>query len=94
MVITANTNRETIEALKKLVVEVTQIKIDPAHIPDTANLFNDCGLDSTSVLDLVLSIEEKLGVSIEEDELYVEVFRDLSKLSALIESKKRNAEFI
>jgi acyl carrier protein len=94
MEITASTNRETIETLKKLVVGVTQAKINPSDIRDSANLFNDCGLDSTSVIDLVLSIEENLGVSIDEDELHVEIFRDLSKLSSLIDEKKRNAEFV
>jgi acyl carrier protein len=93
MEITVNTNRETIEALKKLVVEITQTKINPSHIQDSANLFNDCGLDSISVIDLVLGIEANLGVSLDEDELNVGLFQDLSKLSSLVETKKRNAEF-
>lgn len=84
----------TIEALKKLVVEVTQANIDPSNIRDSANLFNDCGLDSTSVIELVVSIEERFGVSIDEDELTVTVFQDLSKLCSLIEAKIQDAESV
>jgi acyl carrier protein len=90
MEITVDPTRETIETLKKLVVEVTQAKIDPSNIRDSANLFNDCGLDSTSVVDLVITIEEKFGVSIDEDELVVTLFQDLSKLCSLIETRKRD----
>jgi acyl carrier protein len=92
MEITVKPSKETIEALKQLVVEVTQVTIDPHSISDSANLFNDCGLDSTSVIDLVLSIEEKFGVSLDEDELVVTLFQDLSKLCSLIEAKRLEVE--
>jgi acyl carrier protein len=92
MEIAVKPSKETIEALKQLVVEVTQVTIDPHSIRDSANLFNDCGLDSTSVIDLVLSIEEKFGVSLDEDELVVTLFQDLSKLCSLIEAKRLEVE--
>ena len=92
MEIAVKPSKETIEALKQLVVEVTQVTIDPYSIHDSANLFNDCGLDSTSVIDLVISIEEKFGVSLDEDELVVTLFQDLSKLCSLIEAKRLEIE--
>lgn len=92
MEVAVKPSKETIETLKQLVVEVTQVNINPSSIRDSANLFNDCGLDSTSVIDLVLSIEDSFGVSIDEDELVVTLFQDLSKLCALIEAKQLNAE--
>jgi acyl carrier protein len=94
MEIALKPSKETIEDLKELVVEVTQANIDPSSIRDTANLFNDCGLDSTSVIDLVLSIEERFGVSIDEDELVVTLFQDLSKLCSLIDAKRQGAESV
>jgi len=92
MEIVVNPSTETLEALKQLVVEVTQANINPSSIRDSANLFDDCGLDSTSVIDLVLSIEDRFGVSIDEDELVVTLFQDLSKLCSLIEAKQLDAE--
>ena len=92
MEIAVKPSKETIEVLKQIVVEVTQVTIDPSSIHDSANLFNDCGLDSTSVIDLVLSIEDKFGVSLDEDELVVTLFQDLSKLCSLIEAKRLEIE--
>jgi len=88
MKIAATPSKETVEALKQLVVEATQVNIDPSSISDSANLFNDCGLDSTSVIDLVLSIEDRFGVSIDEDELVVTLFQNLSELCSLIDAKQ------
>ena len=93
MEIAVNPSKEMMETLKQLVVEVTQANINPSSIRDSANLFNDCGLDSTSVIDLVLSIEERFGVSIDEDELVVTIFQDLSKLCSLIKAKQLGAEY-
>lgn len=91
MKIAATPSKETVEALKQLVVEATQVNIDPSSISDSANLFNDCGLDSTSVIDLVLSIEDRFGVSIDEDELVVTLFQNLSELCSLIAAKQLDA---
>jgi acyl carrier protein len=79
---------ETLATLKQMVLGITQLKISPEQISDTADLFNDCGLDSTSVVDLVVAVEEEFGISIDEDDLDVRLFRDMSCLGALIESKQ------
>jgi acyl carrier protein len=71
-----------------MILEITQMKVSPDQISDNANLFNDCGLDSTSVVDLVVGIEEEFGITIDEDELDVKLFQDLSELAALIEAKQ------
>lgn len=86
-----NATQETMATLKEIIAEVTLVKISPSDIHDSANLFNDCGLDSTSVIDLVIGIEDRLGVTIDGDEIDVTLFQDLSKLSSLIEAKKRDA---
>jgi acyl carrier protein len=82
------TMTETITLLKKMVLDITQLKISPDQISDNANLFNDCGLDSTSVVDLVIAIEGEFGITIDEDELDVRLFQDLSCLSSFIETKQ------
>jgi acyl carrier protein len=92
MEITANPTKEPMESLKTLIVEVSQAKINPSSLHDSADLFRDCGLDSASVIDLILNIEKRFDVSIDEDELDVSLFQDLSKLCSLIEAKKRGAD--
>ena len=83
-----STKSEILARLKELVIEVTQLKIAPEAISDTANLFNDCGLDSTSVVDLVVGLEQNFDISVDDDELDVKLFQDLSKLAEFVEAKQ------
>ena len=85
------TRSEILAKLKELVIEVTQLKIAPEAISDTANLFNDCGLDSTSVVDLVVGLEQNFDISVDDDELDVKLFQDLSKLAEFVEAKQELA---
>jgi acyl carrier protein len=76
-----------IDKLKQLVITVAKLKVTQDEISDNANLFDDCGIDSTSLIELVLSIEETCGVTMTEDELEMEVFQNLSRLAHFINSK-------
>jgi acyl carrier protein len=78
------TTADTISVLKQIVVDITRV----ADVGDNANLFEDCGLDSMSVLDLVLAIEEKFGITITPDELDSELFQRVSNLVRFIDSKR------
>ncbi|HET9790242.1 MAG TPA: acyl carrier protein [Candidatus Angelobacter sp.] len=82
------TTQMATENLKRLVISVAKLKLSPEEISDHASLFEDCGIDSTSLIELVLSIEEKYGVAFTEDELEIEMFQDLSKLAGFIDSKR------
>lgn len=84
----ANPSPETLRGLKELILEITQLKMSPDQISDTANLFNDCGIDSTSVVDLVVGLEERFGVTVEDDELDVSLFENISTLATFIEEKQ------
>ena len=77
----------TLRQLKEIIIAVTQAKITPAEISDHAHLFDDCGLDSTSVVDLVLALEEKFDIAIAEDELESGLLEDLSNLARLVDTK-------
>lgn len=85
------TRSEILAKLKVLVIEITKLKIAPEAISDTANLFNDCGLDSTSVVDLVVGMEQEFDISIDDDELDVKLFQDLTKLVEFVEAKQEMA---
>lgn len=81
-------NPETIVTLKQMVLGITQMKVSPDQISDSANLFNDCGLDSTSVVELVIALEQEFNISIDDDELDVRLFQDLSELGRYVEAKQ------
>jgi acyl carrier protein len=77
----------TLASLKAIVIDVTKMKIAPADIREDANLFDDCGLDSTSVVDLVLAIEEKFGITIQEEDLEAELFQNISNLACFVNAQ-------
>lgn len=85
-------SQEVLTELKELILEVTQMKISPEDISDNANLFNDCGLDSTSVVDLIVGIEQKFDIGIDDDELDVKLFQNLSVLAGFVEEKRLEAQ--
>jgi len=81
-------NSEILAMLKRMVIAVSQANLAPEQIGDHANLFNDCGLDSTSIVELVISLEEEFGIRFNEDEIDLKLFQDLARLGLYIESKR------
>jgi acyl carrier protein len=77
--------------LKTLVRDVIPLTIDADAIHDDANLYDDCGLDSTSVIDLVLRIEEDFGIGLAEEDLEVELFQDLGHLADMVAARMPEA---
>ncbi|MDT0267371.1 acyl carrier protein [Streptomyces sp. DSM 44915] len=53
--------------------------------PDLS-LFDDLGLDSTSVIELLMSLEDTVGLEIDPDELGPEVFRTVGSLTDYVEA--------
>jgi len=60
---------------------------DTASLNEQINLLSDLGLDSVAILQLVLGIEEKFGVTIKDSELDSDVFSKMANLIDIIEGK-------
>jgi acyl carrier protein len=52
-----------------------------------SRLFEDLAMDSTSVIELLMSLEDTMGLEIDPDELGPEVFRTVGSLTAYIEAQ-------
>ena len=87
-VIGTTVDSEILAMLKRMIITVSQANLAPEQISDHASLFNDCGLDSTSIVELVISIEEEFGIRFNEDEIDLKLFQDLARLGSYIESKR------
>lgn len=83
---------EVKEGLKQLIVERLKLNVDPTSIKDDAPLFGTPGandeagglsLDSVEALEIVVGIEEKWGVVIEDDSVANE-FYSIDTLAALV----------
>ncbi|MFP2959158.1 acyl carrier protein [Myxococcus sp. 1LA] len=83
---------EVKSGLKAMIVDRLRLDIDPASIPDGAPLFGSdsqdgeaggLGLDSVEALEIVVGIEEKWGVVIEDDSVAKE-FHSINTLAAFV----------
>ena len=78
---------ETISNLERFVV--TQILKQPNRtIAADEPLISSGLIDSFSLMDLALHVEDTFGVRIEDTELNADTFDTLKQLSTLIESRK------
>jgi acyl carrier protein len=74
---------EIIEHLRIALSAVLNKECDVA--PDM-RLFEDLALDSTSVIELLMSLEDTVGLEIDPDELGPEVFRTVGTLADYVEA--------
>lgn len=86
------TEIEVREGLKVLIIERLKLNVEPSTIKDEAPLFGAPGsndeagglsLDSVEALEIVVGIEEKWGVVIEDDSVANEFF-SIETLGALV----------
>ncbi|WP_063836013.1 acyl carrier protein [Actinacidiphila yeochonensis] len=63
------------------------LKRDPAEITPDTRLFDDLGLDSTSVLELLLELETELGCEFDSDSLEQEHFETVSSLAGYLSAQ-------
>jgi acyl carrier protein len=77
----------TLLAIKRLICEVGNLPNGPDTIADQASLFEECGLDSTSIVQLVLAIERELGLSMPDEDVIGDVFESPASLAAWVNSR-------
>jgi len=71
--------RETGEIARGVIINVLGLDIGRDELPDDADLF-DLGMDSLSVVRLVVALEEELNLQIPEEDLSAELFHRLDAL--------------
>ena len=62
------------------------LQVNPDNIRPESDLVSDLGADSLAVVELVMALEERLGLSIEDDE--AEKVRTFSDAVALVRAKR------
>lgn len=55
-------------------------------VTNETTLFQDLGLDSTSVLDLLMNLEDKTGLEIDTEDLELEDFQTVGSLVSFVSS--------
>ena len=84
---------EALEAeIKELIIDALSLEdVAPEEIESDAALFGEgLGLDSIDALELAMALEEKYGVTIEDDpEKNASIFASLRSLTDFVRSKDR-----
>ncbi|MEJ2368740.1 MAG: phosphopantetheine-binding protein [Acidobacteriota bacterium] len=77
------------DQLRRLIVERLRLEqMQPHEITDDMALFGEgLGLDSIDALELVVALEKEFGVKIEDQEVGVQAFRNISSLADFIQKK-------
>ena len=80
---------ESIEdRIRKMMVTRLFMRIPPEDIKENESLIESYGIDSISLLELVVGIEEEFGLVIGDDEFDVKHFETVGALSAFIKAKQ------
>jgi len=80
---------EIVEHVRVAMVQV--LNRDVSELGENAGLFEDLSLDSTSVIELLMGLEDTMDLEIDPDDLEPEVFRTVSTLADFIEAGFANA---
>ncbi len=75
------------ERLKHMIVERLFLKVDPESIDDDASLMETYGIDSVSLLELVVALEDEFDIDIEDEEFDVKNFENVAALKTFIEPR-------
>lgn len=74
--------------IKRIIVQVLELQIDPEEIGDEEVLFGGgLGLDSIATLEIVVRLEEAFDVIVDDEELHTEMFESVRALSDYVRSK-------
>ena len=79
------------DQLKEIIVKKLDVNLTLDEIDENVSLYEDgLGLDSIAIVDLIVTIEKDFSISIEDDELNADLFKNLSTLAEFIQAKIKN----
>ncbi|MDK2125940.1 acyl carrier protein [Parachitinimonas caeni] len=78
------------ERLKRCVLDVLKLDLPTSAIADETSLY-ELGLDSLSVVDLLMAIESTFGIAIDVEELSAELFGQFLTLRDFLQQKATHA---
>ena len=85
---TAASRDEVKQKLKDIIVNDLDANIEASQVLDDISLYeNGVGLDSISIVNLIVILEKKFGFSFEEDELNSEMFASVNNLTDFLYKK-------
>jgi acyl carrier protein len=82
---------ETLDAVRAVLVDTLELQHQPHELEvDTALFGSMPELDSFGVLQLVAALEERFGITIDDDEFGADLFETVGTLTDFIDAKLTN----
>ena len=75
--------------LKRMIVERLFLNVQPELIEDTENLMDEYNIDSVSLFEIIVGLEEEFGIQLEEEDFNVETFSTVGNIAAFIDTKRQ-----
>ncbi len=75
------------DRLKTMIVERLFMKIEPDRIEESKSLIDEYGVDSVSLLELVVGIEEEFGIEVGDEDFSVANFETVSALADFVRKR-------
>jgi acyl carrier protein len=75
------------DRLKKMIVERLFLKIAPDAIEEDKSLIDHYGVDSVSLLELVVGLEEEFGIVVGDEDFSVKHFETVAALAEFVRGK-------
>jgi len=75
------------DRIKELLVERLFLKVTPEDIGDDDMITDTLGVDSVSVFEIVVGLEEEYGLSFEDEDFNMEVFRTVHAIADFVRAK-------
>lgn len=78
--------------LKKIIVERLFLNIPPEQIENDKSLTTTYGIDSVSLLELVVGMEEEFGISVADTDFKISNFDTVSALSNFVRERLEESQ--
>ncbi len=79
------------DEIKETIVEVLNLNIKPNEIDDDVLLFEGgIGLDSIDGLELLVAVERKFDIEIDDNDLGSDIIKNVNNLAAFIQGKRNS----
>lgn len=80
------------QTVKEIMVERLYLKIKPEEIRDETPIMEELGVDSVSVFEIVVGLEEEYGISMEDDEFRIQTFRTPRSIADFVRRKLKERD--
>lgn len=76
------------EQIKEMIVERCFLTIEPEEIGTEDNLMEEVGLDSVQILEVVVGLEDELGVAVDDADFDIENFSSVASIAEYVRQHK------